>query len=45
MKLLDISRVDDMLKSFMEVHGRSKADAIIWMKELGYDVSFLEEEY
>ncbi len=43
-RLLDINRTDDMLKGLMETHGKSREDAIIWMKELGYDVSCLREE-
>ncbi len=43
-KLLDINRADDLLKRLMDTHGKSREDAIIWMKELGYDTSLLEEE-
>lgn len=42
-KLLDISRAERLLKQLMEERGKSQEDAITWMKELGYDVSLLEE--
>jgi len=42
-RLMDYSRVDVMLKQFMEDYGKSREDAITWMEELGYDVSLLEE--
>ena len=43
-ELLDINRADNLLKSLMETHGKSRQDAIIWMRELGYDMSHLREE-
>ena len=42
--LLDINRMDDMLKMLMETLVKTRSEAIEWMKELGHDVSRLREE-